>query len=48
MDLDMGLGIVGVLLVIVLWLILHTSIISDKVEKKVKRFEEEHIKNKKN
>ena len=38
-----------VLLIIVLWLILHTSIISDKVEDKVKKFEEKHIiKNKKN
>ena len=38
-----------VLLVIVLWLILHTSIISDKVEEKVKKFENKHIiKNKKN
>ena len=44
----LAIAIYLVLLVIVLWLILHTSIISDKVEKKVKRFEEEHIKNKKN
>ena len=32
------------LLVIVGWIVLHTSIISEKVEKKVKKFEEEHIK----
>ena len=47
-DSHLAIIIYIVLLVIVLWLILHTSIISDKVEEKVKRFEKEHIKNKKN
>lgn len=39
-----GMIIYLVLLVIVIWIVLHTSIISDKVENKVKKFEEEHIK----
>ncbi len=39
-----GMIIYFVLLVIVLWIVMHTSIISEKVEKKVKEFEEEHIK----
>ena len=43
-----GMILYVVLLFIVLWLILHTSIISDKVENKVKEFEGNHIKNKKN
>ena len=47
-DSHLAIIIYIVLLVIVLWLILHTSIISDKVEEKVKKFEKEHIKNKKN
>lgn len=44
----LAIAIYIILLIIVLWLILHTSIISDKVEKKVKKFEEDLIKNKKN
>ena len=44
----LAIAIYFILLLIVLWLILHTSIISDKVEEKVKTFEEKHIKNKKN
>ncbi len=44
----LAMAIYFILLLIVLWLILHTSIISDKVEEKVKTFEEKHIKNKKN
>ena len=43
-----GIALYIVLLLIVAWLILHTSIISDKVETKVKEFEEGHKKNKKN
>ena len=39
-----GMIIYLVLLVIVIWIVLHTSIISEKVENKVKKFEEEHIK----
>ena len=39
-----GMIIYLILLVIVLWIVMHTSIISEKVEKKVKEFEEEHIK----
>lgn len=37
-----GMIIYIVLLIIVLWLIFHTSIISEKVENKVKEFEENH------
>ena len=43
-----GIGLYIILLLIVVWLILHTSIISDKVETKVKEFEEGHKKNKNN
>ena len=43
-----GIALYIILLLIVLWLILHTSIISDKVETKVKKFEEGHKKNKNN
>lgn len=39
-----GVMIYTALFVIVGWIILHTSIISEKVENKVKKFEEEHIK----
>ena len=39
-----GMIIYLVLLVIVIWIVLHTSIISEKVESKVKKFEEEHMK----
>ncbi len=39
-----GAMIYTALFVIVIWIVLHTSIISEKVEKKVKKFEEEHIK----
>lgn len=39
-----GMIIYLVLLVIVIWIVLHTSIISEKVENKVKKFEEEHMK----
>ena len=41
-----GIGLYLVLLLIVIWLILHTSIISYKVENKVKEFEGNHKKNK--
>ena len=41
-----GMIIYAVLLVLVIWFIFHTSIISEKVEKKVKGFEERHKKNK--
>lgn len=43
----LAIAIYLVLILIVIWLILHTSIISDKVEKKVKSFEENYKKNKK-
>ena len=43
-----GIGLYIVLLLLVIWFILHTSIISDKVENKVKEFEEGHKKNKNN
>ena len=39
-----GAMIYTALFVIVMWIVLHTSIISEKVENKVKKFEEEHIK----
>lgn len=42
-DPSFGIVIYIALLIIVLWLVLHTSIISEKVENKVKKFEEEHI-----
>ncbi len=42
-----GIALYIILFIIVIWLILHTSIISDKVENKVKKFEEGHKKNKK-
>lgn len=45
-DPSFGMIIYLLLLIIVIWLVLHTSIISEKVESKVKKFEEEHIKNK--
>ena len=38
----LGIVIYIILLLIVLWLIFHTSIISEKVENKVKEFEENH------
>ena len=41
-----GMILYLLLLLIVIWLILHTSIISDKVENKVKEFEDNHKKNK--
>lgn len=37
-----GMILYFILLAIVLWLILHTSIISEKMEKKVEKFEKEH------
>lgn len=39
-----GIVLYIILLFIVIWLILHTSIISEKMEKKVKNFETTHIK----
>lgn len=42
-----GLILYIILILIVVWLILHTSIISEKMENKVKRFEENHKKLKK-
>ncbi len=41
-----GMVIYIILLAIVLWIILHTSIISENMENKVKRFEEQHKRNK--
>ena len=46
-DQIIGLIIYIILLFIVVWLILHTSIISSKVEDKVKEFEDSHKKTKK-
>lgn len=41
-----GMIIYFVLVILVIWFILHTSIISEKVSDKIKKFEEKHIKNK--
>lgn len=36
--------IYGVLIILTIWFVLHTNIISEKVNQKVKKFEEEHLK----
>ena len=41
-----GMIIYAILLILVIWFIFHTSIISEKVETKVKGFEKKHKKNK--
>lgn len=41
-----GIAIYLILLVLVIWFVLHTSIISEKVSDKIKKFEEKHIKGK--
>ena len=41
-----GIAIYIVLLILVIWFILHTSIISEKMENKVKKFENNHKKSK--
>lgn len=42
-DPNKGLIIYLILLILVIWFVLHTSIISEKVSDKVKKFEEKHI-----